>query len=763
VDDGLIIVDGATFFYGDRAGDAEAEAPEGFFYEDVRHLSRWCLTVDGEPLAPLTSRVVDHFSSRIVGACEGDEQPTISIRRDRFVTEGMHEDVDVTNHGDREQRVRLEISFASDFADVMEAQREGTVETGRYGADLGVRVVTLWQNRDGYRRGTAIRFQRRGRLRRDRMTYDLRLRPGESWHTCIDVIPIVGSSRRAPLLGCDSFGADPGKMPVDVESWLEQAPELVADWDALHHIYRRSLLDLAALRLRPRGQGLRWALPAGGLPWFMTVFGRDSIIAAYEALPFHAELARATLKALASLQATEWDDFADAQPGKIMHELRRGTLSALGEVPGVYYGTQDATMLFLILLDEYERWTGDRELVRELEPNARAALGWLEGPADLDADGYVEYLKRSDAPNALENHCWKDSDDSIRFADGRRAEPPIAACEHQGYVYDARLRFARLAREIYDDPELADRLERDAASLRRRFNRDFWLPRRGHYALALDRDKRPVDSLTSNVGHLLWSGIVDERRGGSGRAAPAARRPAERLGNPLPLRAGCGLQPARVPQRHRLAARHGDRRRGHAPLRVPRRGRPRLRSPAQGSRGLRLPAARGLRRFSPRLDERAGGVSGRAQAAGLGGRRPVAGAADAARPRRLGRKAAQLSAPSGDAREGSPSVLALVRDAQAERDEHEAGHRVERPPDRRALQEARCLRDRRCVEAQPRERQHCKEDSEREHPRERRAELRQQAREEDRHLRVAEIAEDALAVRCAATRRRVSMHALGTA
>jgi glycogen debranching enzyme len=515
VDDGLIIVDGATFFYGDRAGDAEAEAPEGFFYEDVRHLSRWCLTVDGEPLTPLTSRVVDHFSSRIVGARDGDEQPTVSVRRDRFVTEGMHEDVDVTNHGDREQRVRLEIGFASDFADVMEAQREGTVETGRYGADLGVRVVTLWQNRDGYRRGTAIRFQRRGRLRRDRMTYDLRLRPGESWHTCIDVIPIVGSSRRAPLLACDSFGADPGKMPMDVESWLEQAPELLADWDALHHIYRRSLLDLAALRLRPRDQGLRWALPAGGLPWFMTVFGRDSIIAAYEALPFHAELARATLKALASLQATEWDDFADAQPGKIMHELRRGALSALGEVPGVYYGTHDATMLFLVLLDEYERWTGDRELVRELEPNARAALGWLEGPADLDADGYVEYLKRSDAPNALENHCWKDSDDSIRFADGRRAEPPIAACEHQGYAYDARLRFARLAREIYADPELADRLERDAASLRRRFNRDFWLPRRGHYALALDGDKQPVDSLTSNVGHLLWSGIVDERRAGT--------------------------------------------------------------------------------------------------------------------------------------------------------------------------------------------------------------------------------------------------------
>src|SRR5439155_705279 len=174
-------------------------------------------------------------------------------------------------------------------------------------------------------------------------------------------------------------------------------------------------------------------------PWFMTVFGRDSIIAAYETLPFRPELAEATLQALAELQATEWDDFADAQPGKIAHELRRGALAALGEIPRVYYGTHDAPALFLILLDEYESWTGDREFVRVLEPNARAALAWLEGPADLDGDGYLEYQKRSDAPTALDNHCWKDSDDSIRFADGRRAEPPIATCEIQGYAYDARL------------------------------------------------------------------------------------------------------------------------------------------------------------------------------------------------------------------------------------------------------------------------------------------------------------------------------------
>jgi glycogen debranching enzyme len=512
VEDRLIIVDGGTFLYGDRAGDVAAERPEGFYYEDVRHLSRWCLTVDGKPLVPLTSRVVDHFSSRIYGARDGEEQPTVSIRRDRFVTEGLHEDLDVTNHGDEPQRIRLEIAFDSDFADVMEAQKSGTVQHGRYSVELGARVAALWQERDGERRGTVVRFQRQGRLRRDRMVYGLRLAPGQSWHTCIDVIPVVGSSRRDPLLGCNSFGADPGKMPLDVGEWLETSPALEADWDPLNHIYRQSLLDLAALRIRPREEHLRWALLAGGLPWFMTVFGRDSMIAAYQALPYQPELAQATLQAVAELQATEWDDFADAQPGKILHELRRGTLSALGEIPRIYYGAHDTTMLFLILLDEYERWTGDREFVQRLEPNVHAALAWIEGPADLDADGYLEYRKRSSSPTALENHCWKDSHDSIRFADGRQARPPIATCELQGYAYDARLRLARLARDIYGDPELAGRLERDAAELRRRFNSDFWLADRGYYALAVDGEKQPVDSTTSNMGHLLWSGIVDDRR-----------------------------------------------------------------------------------------------------------------------------------------------------------------------------------------------------------------------------------------------------------
>jgi glycogen debranching enzyme len=243
----------------------------------------------------------------------------------------------------------------------------------------------------------------------------------------------------------------------------------------------------------------------------MALFGRDSLITSYQALPFQAHLAQTTLEALAAMQATQTDDFRDAEPGKILHELRCGELAQLGKIPHTpYFGTHDATPLFLILLDEYERWTADTALVRDLEPAARAALTWIERYGDLDGDGYLEYRTRSST--GLVNQGWKDSWNSMLFADGRIAEGPIAVCEVQGYAYDARLRTARLARTFWDDAGLADRLEADAADLRRRFNRDFWSDARGHYVLALDGHKRQVDALASNIGHLLWSGIVEPDR-----------------------------------------------------------------------------------------------------------------------------------------------------------------------------------------------------------------------------------------------------------
>ena len=341
-------------------------------------------------------------------------------------------------------------------------------------------------------------------------TFRLELEPHEVWRTCIDIVPVVDGSEQPPVLDCTSFEQDEPEQSIGLPRWLGETPRLAGGPEELRATYRRSLRDLASLRVRGPDPDAP-AFPAGGIPWYLALFGRDSLITSYAALPFQPRLAAGALEALAAQQSTEYDDFRDAEPGKILHELRHGKLVALGLDPhGPYYGTHDATQLFLIVLDEYERWTGDAELVRRLEPAARAALGWIEEGGDLDGDGYLEYVSRS--PKGLTNHCWKDSDGSIVFADGRVADPPIATCELQGYAYDARRRLARLAREVYGDEALAARLEADAAELRERFNRHFWSEARGHYVLALDGGKRQVDALTSNIGHLLWSGIADGER-----------------------------------------------------------------------------------------------------------------------------------------------------------------------------------------------------------------------------------------------------------
>jgi glycogen debranching enzyme len=515
-DTDLIILDGCTFFYSGQNGDADAQDADGFFYHDVRHLSRWHVRVDGKPIEPLTSRRVDYFSARVVGTRrgEGDSAP-ISVRRDRFVTEGAHEDVVLENLTDDRQQLKLELRYGTDFADVMEAQAGGN-DKGRSWQELKARSVTLWHDRDGYRRGTTLRFNRQGRVLKERATFRVSLRPRETWKLCVDIVPIVDGKRRPPMLRCDAFHEHADKMPMSLDEWLDDAPKLSTENPAFERVYRQSVLDLAALRVRPDAVKIKQAMPGGGLPWFMTVFGRDSIVTAYEAMHVHPELARATLQALAHLQSTEWDSWRDTEPGKIPHELRRGILAATGKIPHTpYYGSHDSTPLWLVLLDEYERWTGDATFVRSMEKHARAALEWLEGPADLDGDGYIEYRKRSDSDKALDNHCWKDSSESIRFADGRKAEPPIAVCEHQGYAYDARLRTARLLREVWDDEQEAERLEHEAAELKQRFNKYFWSTKRRHYVLALDGEKHQVDSMTSNVGHLLWSGIMDERRAGA--------------------------------------------------------------------------------------------------------------------------------------------------------------------------------------------------------------------------------------------------------
>jgi glycogen debranching enzyme len=518
----LIVLDGSSFFVSDQAGDVEADGGpgrevRGLFHSDVRHLTHWSLQVNGRPMRVLTSRTADYYSARVFGALGVESpDPSIGIRRERIVADGVHEDIWVYNHSGEPVTVEVRLAFGADFADLLEVKRgNGVRGTVRASVD-GSEVTLSYENR-GYHRATQISFEEPGRLTEDAMCWHLSLAPREEWHSCIDITVVIDSTLVRMRAGHGGMGRLHPNMEMTLGEWMASAPTLHTETEALHRAYRQSLLNLAALRFHPHGGG-GLSLPAAGLPWFMALFGRDSLITAYQALPFHPTLAQSTLRALAALQAGERDDFRDAEPGKIPHELRRGEMSSLGEGPYTpYYGSHDATPLFLILLDEYERWTADTGLVRELEPAARAALAWIEGPGDRDGDGYLEYQTRS--PAGLRSQCWKDSWNSVLFADGRLADLPVATCEIQGYAYDARLRTARLAREVWGDPGLAERLERDAAALRERFNRDFWIERRGHYALALDGAKNQVDALTSNTGHLLWSGILDQ-----GRAARVVER-----------------------------------------------------------------------------------------------------------------------------------------------------------------------------------------------------------------------------------------------
>jgi glycogen debranching enzyme len=512
----LCVLDGSSYFLSSASGDLEAEGPEGFFHADVRHLSTWRLLVDGSPLHVLSATLEQYHSLTVAYALAGQasQKPPIVVMRRRVISDGVHEEIRIHNFGMDRAVMTVELEAAADFADVFEVA-DGT--DAKTTVSHGERTVCFARDHSGCRRETRLEFDEQPRSIDDgRVAFTADLPPGARWRVCMNIVPVVQGRERRPRFGCDeatiaSRNVRPN-MPASLEEWIDEAPRLTTSWRPLERIYRRSLVDLASLRFR-LDPSRAWSLPAAGLPKFMALLGRDALITSYHALLVQPRLARTTLEALAALQATEYDDFHDAEPGKIVHEVRRGILAEAGDIPhAAYYGTHDATLWFLILLDEYERWTGDVAFVAAMEGPARAAIEWMERWGDPDGDGYLEYRSRSSSPKALRNQGWRDSGDGIVFPDGTIAEPPIATCEIQGYAYDARCRAARLAREIWHDAATADRLERDAHALRERFQRDFWSDEIGAYVLALDGAKKQVRTLASNMGHLLWSGIADPAR-----------------------------------------------------------------------------------------------------------------------------------------------------------------------------------------------------------------------------------------------------------
>ena len=507
-DNTISILDGSTFLVSSPNGDIDAkpDQAQGLFYKDMRHLSKWKLSMDGKPLEALSSDATEYYYSQhfcVPPTGTIYKNPTISIVRRRLVGDGFVEDLTVLNHGTEAEEVELRLEIGCDFADLFEV-KDSLQKKGEFYFKLRERRLGLGYKRDSFVRETLFSSSTPiTEGTKDGVVFRMTVQPKSAWNTKLQVTPVTGETVHRPKFATKAGSA----MRHDLKKWLEQAPTMTCHPEAVR-LYTRSLLDIAALRFRPDSMPER-SLPAARLPWFMALFGRDSLITSYQMLPFDQELAATTLRALADWQGTKEVELTEEEPGRILHELRFGELTHFHERPQApYYGASDTTPLFLVLLDEYERWTGDVDLVRALEPNARAALDWIDHYGDRDGDGYIEYQRRTTL--SLDNQCWKDSWNSILFHDGSLARTPRATCEIQGYAYDAKMRCARLAREVWADPELAVKLEEQAAELKRRFNQDFWISDRQFFALALDGTKEKVDSLCSNIGHLLWSGLVDD-------------------------------------------------------------------------------------------------------------------------------------------------------------------------------------------------------------------------------------------------------------
>ncbi|MFR9777161.1 glycogen debranching N-terminal domain-containing protein [Micromonospora sp. MS34] len=512
------VLDGNIFVLSEDNGDIEATVanPCGFFDFDTRFLSRWRLSLNGERLNPLSIAERDHVTLRfflVPGAPTHYVDAKSSVIRERAITAGAFEErLTVLNHDHQSVEFTVRLDVASDFAPILALSQE-RVPPGRFYRRVEDRALRLGYRRDRFRRETVVCSSEPAQVDEHGLTYTVRVAPKAAWTTIVRVQGLVlrpdGRDVREQLERRPR--RDAADRRQDLATWLDHSPTLSCDWDVLTTTYRRSLVDLAALRYSPLTLPDQ-VMPAAGLPWSATITGRDSILTSFEALPFAPQLAAATLRMLGIDQGSVLDDFRDEEPGKILSEFRYSELIAFEERPeSPYYGSADATPLYVILLDEYERWTGDADLVRELEDEARAALRWIDEYGDLLGDGYLRYRRRNER-TGLQNQGWKDTPEAICYADGRLPAPPPATCELQGYAYDAKLRGARLAREFWGDPAYADRLEREAAALRERFDRDFWITDRGYYAIALDGDGRQVDGLASNIGHLLWSGILPEAR-----------------------------------------------------------------------------------------------------------------------------------------------------------------------------------------------------------------------------------------------------------
>ncbi|HEY7180116.1 MAG TPA: glycogen debranching N-terminal domain-containing protein, partial [Blastocatellia bacterium] len=479
----ISIHQGQTVLVSESDGQIHWPSEKGLYFLDTRVVSSWSIYANGETWDLLNGGAVTHFASRVyltnrrIPTMDGViPQRTLGLVLSRSINGGMHEDIDITNNGMKRVRFQLEIAARCDFADIFEVKSGGIVRRGR--------IVTKWSQtqqrlRTIYRNGDFVRAvmvapmnqQSKAVYANGRLSFEIDIDPGEAWHCCLFYTLEDGERTFAPPDDCvDQYHKS--RHAEMLSDWLRSVLKIRTSNEEFYRLYRQALGDMAALRLPIAGTDHMVFIPAAGLPWFVAPFGRDSLIVSLQNLLIYPDFARGALDILGSLQAKGEDDYRDAEPGKIMHEIRYGELAHFKLIPHTpYYGTADATPLYLITLHATWRATGDKALLERHLETAEGCLSWIDNYGDRDGDGFQEYQTRS--PVGYENMGWKDSGDCVVYPDGTLVKGPKALCELQGYVYDAWLRMSEVFDELGESGRAAE-LRAKAAALFKRFNEAFW-------------------------------------------------------------------------------------------------------------------------------------------------------------------------------------------------------------------------------------------------------------------------------------------------
>ena len=517
----IAIHQGQTVLITRQDGQIIWPSEKGLYFLDTRIISNWAIYANGEEWELLNGGPIDYYAARIfltnkpILTADGPIAPrTLGLTISRSISGGMHEDLDITNNSMKPVRFQLEVAFRCDFADIFEVKSGRIVRRGQITTEWSERrqrVRTSYSNRDFHRVVTTSVAKAPGKAvsANGRLSFEVALAPGEAWHTCLLYALEDGKQRFNAPRDCVEKNSN-SRHSETMAEWLKAVVKIETSNEEFYRLFRQALEDMAALRLPITGTSHTVFIPAAGLPWFVAPFGRDSLLVSLQNILIYPEFARGALEILGALQAREDDPYRDAEPGKILHELRYGELAHFKLIPHTpYYGTADATALYLITLHAAWRATGDQGLLEQHLQTAEGCLAWIDKYGDRDGDGFQEYQTRSSA--GYENMGWKDSGDSVMYPDGSLVKGPKALCELQGYVYDAWTRMA----EVFDTLGKAGRateLRAKAAALFARFNEVFWDEELGFYAYALDGDKNKVLTIASNAGHCLWSGIVPRER-----------------------------------------------------------------------------------------------------------------------------------------------------------------------------------------------------------------------------------------------------------